>query len=41
MPYADGNRPELGDYVKNKWEQPGTVINVHTLPGDQERVTIR
>ena len=26
MPYASGETPALGDYVKNKYDQPGTVI---------------
>jgi hypothetical protein len=26
MPYASGKIPTVGDYVKNKWEQPGTVL---------------
>jgi hypothetical protein len=25
MPYASGEIPVVGDYVKNRWEQPGTV----------------
>jgi hypothetical protein len=28
MPYAGGETPVMGDYVKNKWEQPGTVTRV-------------
>ena len=41
MRYASGESPELGDYVKNKWEQPGTVTTVHTAPGGEQRVCIR
>lgn len=29
MPYATGETPEIGDYIKNQWEQPGTVTRVH------------
>jgi hypothetical protein len=29
MPYATGETPEVGDYVKNQWEQLGTVTRVH------------
>ena len=29
MPYATGETPEVGDYVKNQWEQPVTVTRVH------------
>ncbi len=32
MPYATGETPELGDYVKNKFEQPGTVVVVGLAP---------
>ena len=28
MPYASGEVPVIGDYVKNQWEQPGTVLEV-------------
>jgi hypothetical protein len=28
VPYASGEVPIIGDYVKNKWEQPGTVLEV-------------
>ena len=28
MPYANGETPLSGDYVKNKFEQPGTVTRV-------------
>ncbi len=41
MPYANGETPEVGDYVKNEYEQPGTVTRVHTAQGEQERVSIR
>jgi hypothetical protein len=41
MPYASGETPEVGDYVKNRWEQPGTVIAVHVAQGVHEQVSIR
>ena len=41
MPYTSGETPEVGDYVKNKWEQPGTVTAVHTAMGGHEQVSIR
>ncbi len=28
MPYASGETPKVGDYVKNQWEQPGISNNV-------------
>jgi hypothetical protein len=30
VPYSSGENPVLGDYVKNKWEQPGTVVQVES-----------
>ncbi len=41
MPYTSGEIPEVGDYVKNKWEQPGTVTAVHALMSGYEQVSIR
>jgi hypothetical protein len=42
VPYASGEVPALGDYVKNKWEQPGTVIEVKLQLGAvSELVSIR
>jgi uncharacterized protein (TIGR00369 family) len=41
MPYTGGETPEMGDYVKNQWEQPGTVTAVHAAQDDQERISIR
>jgi len=41
MPYASGETPEVGDYVKNRFEQPGTVIAVQTLQSDHAQVSIR
>jgi hypothetical protein len=40
MPYATGQTPEVGDYVKNQWEQPGTVTRVHSEQDEQKRVCI-
>jgi hypothetical protein len=41
MPYASGESPEMGDYVKNKWEQPGTVTSVHAPFDGHEHVNIK
>jgi hypothetical protein len=41
MPYASGESPEVGDYVKNKWEQPGTVTEVHSAPEGHQLLSIR
>ncbi len=41
MPYASGEIPEVGDYVKNKWEQPGTVTSVQAAQDGHEQVSIR
>jgi hypothetical protein len=41
MPYVGGETPEVGDYVKNQWEQPGTVTRVHSKQDGQERISIR
>lgn len=41
MPYANGESPEVGDYVKNKWEQPGTVTAVHVVQGGNQLISIR
>ncbi len=41
MPYTSGETPEVGDYVKNKWEQPGTVTAVHAAMSGYEQVSIR
>ena len=34
MPYASGEVPIVGDYVKNQWEQPGTVLEVCPAGGN-------
>jgi hypothetical protein len=41
MPYATGETPEVGDYIKNQWEQPGTVTRVHFAQDEEERVCVR
>ena len=41
MPYTGGETPEVGDYVKNQWEQPGTVTAVRAAQDDQEWISIR
>lgn len=41
MPYASGESPKVGDYVKNQWEQPGTVTRVHSTQDGNERISIR
>jgi len=41
MPYASGETPEVGDYVKNKWEQPGAVTAINVASGGYELVSVR
>lgn len=41
MPYATGEIPEAGDYVKNQWGQPGTVTRVRFTQDEEERICIR
>ena len=41
LPYASGEVPVVGDYVKNEWEQPGTVTRVHGAKDGQEQISIR
>jgi hypothetical protein len=41
MPYAGGETPKVGDYVKNKWKQPGTVTAVHAAQVGQDHIDIR
>jgi hypothetical protein len=41
MPYADGETPVLGDYVKNDLEQPGTVTRLRTASNGDDFVSIR
>jgi hypothetical protein len=40
MPYATGETPKVGDYVKNQWEQPGTVTKVHAAQYEEERICV-
>jgi hypothetical protein len=40
MAYVTGETPFLGDYVKNKFEQPGTVVDLQTVAG-KELVRVR
>ena len=41
MPYATGETPVPGDYVKNQFEQPGTVTRVRTASNEDDFVSIR
>jgi len=41
MPYASGETPAVGDYVKNKWEQPGTVLEVQLTPEGKTLISVR
>jgi hypothetical protein len=41
VPYSCGETPVVGDYVKNEWEQPGTVTRVHAAQNGQEQISIR
>jgi hypothetical protein len=41
MPYASGESPKVGDYVKNMFEQPGTVTAINVTPEGQELIDIR
>ena len=41
MPYVGGQTPLPGDYVKNQWEQPGTVTGVRVESNGDEFVSIR
>ena len=41
VPYATGEIPEVGDYVKNQWGQLGTVTRVRFAPNEEERICIR
>jgi hypothetical protein len=40
MSYASGEMPKVGDYIKNQWEQSGTVTKVRAAQDEQERVCI-
>ena len=41
MPYANGETPLLGDYVKNDLEQPGTVTRLRMASNGDDFVSIR
>ena len=43
MPYASGEVPFVGDYVKNQWEQPGTVLEVCLAGGNflHDQISVR
>ncbi|HTS60084.1 MAG TPA: hypothetical protein VMH03_21250, partial [Terriglobales bacterium] len=43
MPYASGEVPIVGDYVKNQWEQPGTVLEVCLAAGNflHDQISVR
>lgn len=40
MPYANGETPMPGDYIKNQWEQPGTVFRVSVASNGEESVSV-
>jgi hypothetical protein len=41
MPYVGGETPKLGDYVKNEYEQPGTVIRLHSAQDGKDQISVR
>ena len=43
MPYASGEVPIVDDYVENKWEQPGTVLEVCLAGGNflHDQISVR
>ena len=41
MPYSSGENPAVGDYVKNKWDQPGTVLDVKVTPEGNAFLAVR
>jgi len=41
VPYANGETPVLGDYVKNDLEQPGTVARLRMASSGDDFVSIR
>jgi hypothetical protein len=41
VPYASGETPVLGDYVKNDLEQSGTVIRLRMASSGDDFVSIR
>ena len=40
VPYANGKIPVPGDYVKNQFEQPGTVTRVHFSHDGQDYIKV-
>jgi hypothetical protein len=40
LPYANGKIPVPGDYVKNQFEQPGTVTRVHFSHEGQDYIKV-
>jgi hypothetical protein len=40
VPYANGKIPVPGDYVKNQFEQPGTVTGVHFSHDGQDYIKV-
>jgi hypothetical protein len=41
MPYTSGETPVVGDYVKNQFEQPGTVTRVLEARDGHENISVR
>jgi hypothetical protein len=43
VPYASGEVPIVGDYIKNQWEQPGTVLEVSLARGSilHDQISVR
>jgi hypothetical protein len=41
MPYATGETPLPGDYVKNQFEQPGIVTRIRVDSNGDEFVSLR
>ncbi len=43
MPYKSGEVPNVGDYVKNQWDQPGTVLEVSLAAGNfpYDQISVR
>ncbi len=41
MPYVGGETPKFGDHVKNQYEQPGTVIRLHSAQDGKDYISVR
>ena len=41
MPYASGETPVLGDYIKNELEEAGTVTRLRMASNGDDFVTVR